>query len=227
MLLKNEYTKIKEANDLSLKTLRGENRATINDLGKRLEAPTWNCYEIERIKKDLIDMAARCELEGRTLEQEVGGDTDAFFTGTGRRSSSRDAAGFRLHLVPSVDALYGRAQCSGASAAEQYGSPTDPRCEFPLSLADLAVHSGLVPAHRTKNQDSLWPRVPNPMVYFDAGNLCSFLHSAKQLFPNHSRHYKLRVRHCLRIGVGRWVPVLADFPLQSLGCPASLAGTAP
>ena len=61
MLLKNEYTKIKEANDLSLKTLRGENRATINDLGKRLEALTWNCYEIERIKKDLIDMAARCE----------------------------------------------------------------------------------------------------------------------------------------------------------------------
>lgn len=40
MLLKNEYTKIKEANDLSLKTLRGENRATINDLGKRLEALT-------------------------------------------------------------------------------------------------------------------------------------------------------------------------------------------
>ena len=78
MLLKNEYTKIKETNDLSLKTLRGENRATINDLGKRLEALTWNCYEIERIKKDLIDMAARCELEGRTLQQEVGGDTDAF-----------------------------------------------------------------------------------------------------------------------------------------------------
>lgn len=78
MLLKNEYTKIKEANDLSLKTLRGENRATINDLGDRLWAMTWNCYEIERIKKDLIDMAARCELEGRTLQQEVGGDTDTF-----------------------------------------------------------------------------------------------------------------------------------------------------
>lgn len=78
MLLKNEYTKIKEANDLSLKTLQGENRATINDLGTRLQAITWNCYEIERIKKDLIDMAARCELEGRTLQQEVGGDTDTF-----------------------------------------------------------------------------------------------------------------------------------------------------
>ena len=60
------------------RTFAGENRATINDLGKRLEALTWNCYEIERIKKDLIDMAARCELEDRTLEQEVGGDTDAF-----------------------------------------------------------------------------------------------------------------------------------------------------
>ena len=30
------------------------------------------------MRKDLIGMAARCELEGRTLQQEVGGDTDRF-----------------------------------------------------------------------------------------------------------------------------------------------------
>lgn len=78
MLLQNQYTLLKKANDLSEETLNTEDRMTLKEMVGRLQALTWNRYEMERIRKDLIGMAARCELEGRTLQQEVGGDTDRF-----------------------------------------------------------------------------------------------------------------------------------------------------
>ena len=78
MLLQNQYTLLKKANDMSVETLNGKNREVLKDISSHLQAITWNQYEIERIRKDLIAMAARCELEGRTLQEEVGGDTDRF-----------------------------------------------------------------------------------------------------------------------------------------------------
>ena len=72
MLLQNQYTLLKKANDLSEETLNTEDRMTLKEMVGRLQALTWNRYEMERIRKDLIGMAARCELEGRTLQQEVG-----------------------------------------------------------------------------------------------------------------------------------------------------------
>ena len=75
MLFKNQYTMLKKANDMSADTLNTENRTALKEITCYLLYMTWNCYEIERIRKDLIDMAARCELEGRTLREEVGGDT--------------------------------------------------------------------------------------------------------------------------------------------------------
>lgn len=78
MLLQNEYTKLKKVNDLSTETLNYENRMTLQEISCYLQYMTWNCYEIERIRKDMIDMAARCELEGRTLREEIGGDSARF-----------------------------------------------------------------------------------------------------------------------------------------------------
>lgn len=65
MLLQNQYTLLKKANDLSEETLNTEDRMTLKEMVGRLQALTWNRYEMERIRKDLIGMAARCELEGR------------------------------------------------------------------------------------------------------------------------------------------------------------------
>lgn len=78
MLFKNQYTMLKKANDLSAGTLTADDRLFLENLCRGLNILTWNCYEIERIRKDLIEIAARCELEGRTLQQEVGGDTERF-----------------------------------------------------------------------------------------------------------------------------------------------------
>ena len=78
MLFKNQYTMLKKANDLSAGTLTADDRLYLEDLCRGLNILTWNCYEIARIRKDLIEIAARCELEGRTLQQEVGGDTERF-----------------------------------------------------------------------------------------------------------------------------------------------------
>ena len=75
MLFKNQYTMLKKANDMSADTLNTENRTALKEITCCLLYMTWNCYEIERIRKDLIDMAARCELDGRTLREEIGGDT--------------------------------------------------------------------------------------------------------------------------------------------------------
>ena len=77
MLFKNQYTILKKANDLSVQTLNTNNRATIKDICDHLCSMTWNQYEIERIRKDLIDISARCELEGRTLQEEIGGSSVA------------------------------------------------------------------------------------------------------------------------------------------------------
>lgn len=77
-MLQNQYTLLKKANDLSAETLNTENRLVLKNISQYLLCMTWNCYEIERIRKDLIDIAARCELEGRTLQEEVGGDIERF-----------------------------------------------------------------------------------------------------------------------------------------------------
>ena len=77
-MLRNEYALLKKANDLSVDTLSADNRLVLEDICRHLLCLTWNCYEIERIRKDLIDIAARCDLEGRALQEEVGGDTDRF-----------------------------------------------------------------------------------------------------------------------------------------------------
>lgn len=78
MLFKNQYTMLKKVNDMSVKTLNAENRAALKEISCYLLYMTWNCYEIERIRKDMIEIAARCELEGRTLREEIGGDTARF-----------------------------------------------------------------------------------------------------------------------------------------------------
>ncbi len=78
MFLENQYTLLQKSNDMSTETLNAANRQTLKNIQKYMLCMTWNCYEIERVRKDLIDMAARCELEGRTLEEEVGGDIERF-----------------------------------------------------------------------------------------------------------------------------------------------------
>ena len=78
MLFQNQYTILKKANDLSIQTLNTDNRMTLNEIRDCLQCITWNRYEIERILKDMIEIAVHCELEGRTLREEVGGDTTRF-----------------------------------------------------------------------------------------------------------------------------------------------------
>ena len=77
-MIKNAYSSLRKENDLSTSTLQGENQVTLRNICDFLETITWNHYEIERIRKDLIDISARCELEGRTLQEEIGGDPEAF-----------------------------------------------------------------------------------------------------------------------------------------------------
>lgn len=78
MIFENQYTILQKSNDMSTETLNADNRRTLRDIQKYMLCMTWNCYEIERVRKDLIGMAARCELEGRTLQEEVGGNIERF-----------------------------------------------------------------------------------------------------------------------------------------------------
>lgn len=78
MLFKNQYTMLKKVNDMSVETLNAENRTALREICSCLQCMTWNRYEIERIRKDMIEIAAHCEVEGRTLREEIGGDTVRF-----------------------------------------------------------------------------------------------------------------------------------------------------
>ena len=78
MLFQNQYTILKKANDLSMETLNADNRATVKDICDRLRGMTWNQYEIERIRKDLIDISARCELKAEPCRKRSAGTRMCF-----------------------------------------------------------------------------------------------------------------------------------------------------
>ena len=72
-LVQNEYTELRKENELRKSTLNKRNQDILRQIDARMLSYTWNCYEIERVKKDLIGMAAQAETRGRGLKQVMGG----------------------------------------------------------------------------------------------------------------------------------------------------------
>ena len=77
-LVQNEYTELRKENELRKSTLNKRNQDILRQIDARMLSYTWNCYEIERVKKDLIGMAAQAEIRGSDLKQVMGGNPDEY-----------------------------------------------------------------------------------------------------------------------------------------------------
>lgn len=77
-LVQNEYTALRAENKLRSSTLNKKNQDILRQVDARMLSYTWNCYEIERVKKDLIGMAAQAETRGSDLRQVMGGNPDEY-----------------------------------------------------------------------------------------------------------------------------------------------------
>ena len=77
-LVQNEYTALRAENKLRSSTLNKKNQNILRQVDARMLSYTWNCYEIERVKKDLIGMAAQAETRGSDLGQVMGGNPDEY-----------------------------------------------------------------------------------------------------------------------------------------------------
>ena len=77
-LVQNEYTALRAENKLRSSTLSKKNQDILRQVDARMLSYTWNCYEIERVKKDLIGMAAQAETRGGDLRQVMGGNPDEY-----------------------------------------------------------------------------------------------------------------------------------------------------
>ena len=77
-LIQNEYTELYKENRLRSSTLNKRNQDILRQVHARMMSYTWNCYEIELVRKDLIGMAARAEAQGHDLEQVMGCDPDEY-----------------------------------------------------------------------------------------------------------------------------------------------------
>lgn len=77
-LVQNEYTELRKENELRKSTLNKRNQDILRQVYDRMSAYTWNCYEVELVRKDLIGMAAQAEARGSDLEQVMGGNPDEY-----------------------------------------------------------------------------------------------------------------------------------------------------
>lgn len=77
-LIQNEYTELYKENRLRSSTLNKRNQDILRQVHARMMSYTWNCYEIELVRKDLIGMAARAEAQDHDLEQVMGCDSDEY-----------------------------------------------------------------------------------------------------------------------------------------------------
>lgn len=77
-LVHNEYTELRKENEMRESTLNKRNQDILRQVCVRMTAYTWNCYEIEMVRKDLIGMAARAETQGHDLGHVMGCDPDEY-----------------------------------------------------------------------------------------------------------------------------------------------------
>lgn len=77
-LVQNEYTELYKENKLRESTLSKRNQDILRQVYDRMTAYTWNCYEVELVRKDLIGMVAQAEARGSDLEQVMGGNPDEY-----------------------------------------------------------------------------------------------------------------------------------------------------
>jgi len=77
--MKSEFKLLKEENDLRISTLSRDSREELAYASKILRPYSWSDYEIERVRKDLIDIAARAERDGSSLRESIGSDRNGFY----------------------------------------------------------------------------------------------------------------------------------------------------
>ena len=77
-LVQNEYTALYKENELRESTLNMKDRDFLHQVCARMAGYTWNRYEIERVRKDLIGMAAQAEARDSDLHGVLGCTPDEY-----------------------------------------------------------------------------------------------------------------------------------------------------
>lgn len=77
-LVQNEYTALYKENELRESTLNMQDRDFLHQVCARMAGYTWNRYEIERVRKDLIGMAAQAEARDSDLHGVLGCTPDEY-----------------------------------------------------------------------------------------------------------------------------------------------------
>lgn len=75
----NEYAQLKKENDRRFRALAGPDCHTVEDVMDSVRKGSWNLYEVERVRKDIIDMAQAAEQQGTTLAKALGPDRQALY----------------------------------------------------------------------------------------------------------------------------------------------------
>ena len=113
-----EYALLRRENDRRFQALAVPNRNTVANVMDTVQKVSWNLYEIERVRKDMIDMAREAERQNTTLARTLGPDRQALYDEITREIEpgtfgdwfwSRGARpGYLLHVgVLVLDALSG------------------------------------------------------------------------------------------------------------------------
>lgn len=86
----NEYGALKKQNRKRFDALCLADRNTITVAMESIQNASWNLYEVERVRKDLIDMAEKAKGEGKTLAEALGPDRRRVFDEMAREIESGD-----------------------------------------------------------------------------------------------------------------------------------------
>ena len=86
----NEYGALKKQNRKRFDALCLADRNTITVAMESIQNASWNLYEVERVRKDLIDMAEKAKEEGKTLAEALGPDRRRVFDEMAREIESGD-----------------------------------------------------------------------------------------------------------------------------------------
>lgn len=105
-MMRDEYRMLKRENDLRASSLTDADQDELQYARGLLQSVSANFYEIERIRKDLIGMAARAEIAGGDLRSSIGADRESFYRGLAENVDKGNPFDYAGQAFPSFYLLF-------------------------------------------------------------------------------------------------------------------------
>ena len=119
----NEYALLVKDNERRCANLALADNNTINVAMETIRKASWNLYEVERVRQDLITMAERAEAGGKTLAEALGPNRAELFDAMAREM---EPGNFRIIFVrwrgPIAHMPPGAAEYAFGTAGRRYAA---------------------------------------------------------------------------------------------------------